>query len=253
MADPLLVARDLAKGYRAPAPGLAGVAGIPGPRRAVLGGVDLTLAAGERVLVAGPNGSGKSTLLRLLAGIERADEGTVTVAGQPIGRLAARRELAYAPDRCPYPSELTGRAAMVLAARLAGLERGEARAAAEDALTRVGLAGDQGRRLGIYSKGMRRRFDLAATFVGSPSVLLLDEPADGLDAEGCRVLEQLLTEAAERGAAVLMASHLTSLPCDRALVLAGGRVAWSGDADELAALPGGLLGLYGELACSATA
>lgn len=248
MADSVLAVRDLAKAY---GPGLARLIGRAPVQ--VLDGVGLAVAPGERVLVAGPNGSGKSTLLRLLAGLEPADAGEVLVGGAPITRLAARRRVAFAPDRCPWPDELSGRAALTLAARLTGLDRGAARAAAEAGLARVGLAAAGGRRLGVYSKGMRRRFDLAAAFLGAPDVLLLDEPADGLDAEGCRVLDELLTEAAARGAAVLMASHLTDLPCDRALVLADGRVAWQGDAAALAALPGGLLGLYGELACSATA
>ena len=252
MTTPPLLARDLRKAYRTRPTGARALLALRGAAMPVLAGVDLELAAGERVLVAGPNGSGKSTLLRLLAGLEVADAGEVRVAGHQIGELAARRAVAYAPDRCPWPDELTGRAAMTLAARLAGLDRRAAASTAAACLDRVGLAADGGRRLGIYSKGMRRRFDLAAAFVGTPSVLLLDEPADGLDAQGCLVLDELLAEAAGRGAAVLMASHLTSLPCDRALVLTEGRVAWHGDATELAALPGGLLGLYGELACSAT-
>jgi ABC-type multidrug transport system ATPase subunit len=240
-----LVVHDLAKAYRT---GLLGR-----ERRMVLDGLELELQPGERVLVAGPNGSGKSTLLRILAGIEAADRGTVRVFGRPISERAARRSLAYAADRCPYPDELRGLEALVLAGRLAGLERGAARTTAAAALERVGLGADGRRRLGVYSKGMRRRFHLAQAFLAEPLLLLLDEPADGLDAEGCLVLEELLAEARARNAAVLMASHLTSLECDRALVLAGGRVAWSGSGSELATRPGGLLGLYGELArCSAT-
>lgn len=253
MPEPLLIARSLAKSYRAEPSGPKALFGIPGRRAPVLREVDIELQTGERVLVAGPNGSGKSTLLRILAGVEAADRGEVLVQGTSIGELAARRALSFAPDRCPFPGELSGRAAMVLAARLAGLPRREARTAADAALTRVGLAGSEGKRLEHFSKGMRRRFDLAAAFIGEPRVLLLDEPADGLDAQGCLVLDELLAESVERGAAVLMASHLTSLPCDRALVLDAGRVAWRGSAAELAGLPRGLLGLYGELACSATA
>ncbi|MDF1800107.1 MAG: ABC transporter ATP-binding protein [Planctomycetota bacterium] len=244
-AAPLTV-RALARSYRTGFLGLG--------RRSVLGGLELELRAGERVLIAGPNGSGKSSLLRILAGIESADSGEVLVFGQPITALAARRRIGYAADTCPYPDELRGGEALALAGRLAGLPTSEAKRAAAEGLARVGLAADAGRRLGVYSKGMRRRFHLAQAFLGQPDLLLLDEPADGLDAEGCVVLDELSREAHERGATMLFASHVTDLACERALVLFGGRVAWEGSEAELRSLAGGMLGLYRELAtCSATA
>jgi len=115
-------------------------------------------------------------------------------------------------------------------------------------LARVGLEADARRRLGHFSKGMQRRFTLGAALLAEPELLLLDEPTDGLDAEGFGVLDQLLDEARDRGAGVLFASHVAALACDRAHILWEGRIAKSGSPDELVSSRGGLLATYAELA-----
>lgn len=188
-------------------------------RRRVLVDVSLEVAAGERVLVAGANGSGKSTLLRILAGVEASDRGTASLGGLPLASRAARRLIGYAPDGCPFPPELTARTMMRIAGELAGLGVREARKAAEAMLARVGLAGAARRRIGHFSKGMQRRFTLGAALLAGPELLLLDEPTDGLDAEGFGVLEELLDETQRRGAGVLFASHVAALDCDRVHIL----------------------------------
>ena len=126
-----------------------------------------------------------------------------------------------------------------------------ARTRGDEALARVGLAADAARPLGQYSKGMQRRFTLAQAFLTEPAILLLDEPTDGLDAEGFGVLEDLLDEARDRGAAVVLASHVAALACDRIHVLMDGAWAFVGAPEELLASRGGLLAAYAKLARSA--
>lgn len=241
-SPPLLVARGVRRAYRSGALGL-------GRAKDVLGaGLDLTVQGGKRVLIAGPNGSGKSTLLRVLAGVEPADAGRIELAGHSLATRAGRRSLGYAPDGCPFPMELSARHLIRLSGRLAGLDRGEARDRGDAILARVGLAADAGRPLGHYSKGMQRRFTLAQAFLTQPAVLLLDEPTDGLDAQGFGVLEALLDEARARGAAVVLASHVAALACDRIHVLMDGAWAFVGAPGELLDAPGGLLAAYAQLA-----
>jgi len=244
-SPPLLIARDVRRAYRSGALGL-------GRARDVLGsGLDLSVQGGERVLIAGPNGSGKSTLLRVLAGVEPADAGSIQLAGHPLATRAGRQSLGYAPDGCPFPMELSARSLIRVGGQLAGLDRSTARTRGDAALARVGLAADAARPLGQYSKGMQRRFTLAQAFLTEPAVLLLDEPTDGLDAEGFGVLEELLDEARDRGAAVVLASHVAALACDRLHVLVDGAWAFVGAPDELLDAPGGLLAAYAKLAPSA--
>lgn len=239
---PLLEAHAVRRGYR------AGWLGL-GAKRQILGsGLDLVVDAGERVLIAGPNGSGKSTLLRLLAGVEAADAGSVRIAGHAIATRAARRRIGYAPDGTPFPLELPAALLMRTVAGLAGLGAREARGAAERMLARVGLGADARRPLAHFSKGMRRRFTLGQALLAEPDVLLLDEPTDGLDAEGFGVLAELLDEARARAAAVVLASHVAALDCDRVQILMDGAWARIGTRSEVLDAPGGLLAAYRHLA-----
>lgn len=220
-------------------------------RRVALAGVSLSVAPGERLGLVGPNGAGKSTCLRLAAGIERPRAGRVRVLGLDPRERAARARTGYAPEGFPFPAELSARAALALVAALAGLPRAARRAQVPALLERVGLAQAARERLGALSRGMRRRFALAQAFLGTPELLLLDEPTGGLDATGFAVLDGLLAEACARGASVVVASHVPALlaaHCGELVVLVGGRVraraaagallARASDLSDLAALYG---------------
>ena len=205
------------------------------PRREVLTGVDLDVAAGECVGLAGPNGSGKTTLLRIVAGLDRPSAGELEVLGSTPDRAAVRRRIGYLGEDSPYPGELTAAAALDLFAALHGLPRAGRRAQVPAMLERVGLAREARSRLGRFSRGMLRRFGLAQAFLHGPELVVLDEPSAGLDAPGYGVLSALLQEARERGTSVLLCSHVVADltgPCDRVEVLFGGRVAaraWSAE------------------------
>jgi ABC-2 type transport system ATP-binding protein len=212
----------------------------------VLRGVELELASGRTLALAGPNGSGKSTLLRILAGIERPWRGTLEVlAGSPLdARVRAR--VGYLPEDSPFPVELSARAALRLLGALQRVERDELDERAEQLLVRVGLGAAAKQRLGTFSRGMLRRFGLAQAWLHAPSLILLDEPTAGLDAQGFEVLSELLSAARERAASIVIASHIASDLTDHGdelAVLLAGRIAIQGKVREVLA-GRGLLELY---------
>ena len=228
-SEPALRLQGLVKAY----PGTLGLG-----RRQVLHGIDLELAPGELLGLLGPNGSGKTTLLRLVAGIERADGGSLSILGGTPAVASVRRRIGFLPEDSPFPPELGARAALELFGALQGLGRVERRRRAEAWLERVELA-DQGRRpIGRFSKGMLRRFGLAQALLHGPDLVLLDEPTAGLDAVGAGLFDELLTELLERGAAVVVSSHQLTDVFDRAArlcVLIEGRVAACGPPTDLVA------------------
>jgi heme exporter protein A len=170
--------------------------------RDALAGLDLVVAAGETVLVTGPNGAGKTTLLRILATVLRPSDGRVAVAGHelPAGAAKVRRTVGYAGhDPLAYP-DLTALENLELYAALYAVP--EARIAEE--LDRVGLDGRRGDRAAELSRGMLQRLALARVGLHRPSIVLLDEPTAGLDADGRDVLRRFL---AEPGRTIVVATH----------------------------------------------
>lgn len=172
---------------------------------------DLTFAVGrgECLAVVGPNGAGKSTLLRCVAGLMRADRGTLTVAGwdsdRHPGRLRRAVGVALGEERSWY-LRLSGRRNLEFFAALYP-GRGSGRRV-EHLLELVGLADDADRRVNTYSTGMRARLGLARALLPDPSVLVLDEPTRSLDDEGRSLCHDLLRQRmAEHGTCVVIASH----------------------------------------------
>jgi ABC-2 type transport system ATP-binding protein len=196
--------------------------------RRVLHGVDLELRPGEILGLLGANGAGKSTLLRRMAGVLPSQGGSVDVcgAGDPATDRAARARIGYMPEApALYPDDTALRYVTYLA-DLAGVPRRDRRAAARNALERVGAADLAHRLAGRLSKGQRQRVALAGAIVHDPDVLLLDEPGEGLDPRQTIALRALLRKLATR-AAVLFSTHLLAeaqLTCDRIVILDGGRV-----------------------------
>ena len=189
----------------------------------VLGGIDLNLAAGERVALLGHNGAGKSTLIKLVLGLIRPSCGQIRVAGHTPGSMAARSATAYLPEQVAFHKSLTGREQLTTFARLAG----EHPKTVAPLLERVGLAEAADRRIGTWSKGMRQRLGLAQALLGRRRVALLDEPTSGLDPISRHDLYAVIAEMAAGGTAVLIASHaLTELEArtDRIAIMRKGRL-----------------------------
>jgi len=148
-----------------------------------LDGVDLRVPAGRVLGVLGPNGAGKTTAVRILATLLRPDEGTARIGGFDVVRDAAavRRTIGLTGQYASVDEDLTGLQNLVLIGNLLDLSRRDARSRAAELLEWFDLAEAGGRRAGTYSGGMRRRLDLAASLVGRPAVVFLDEPTTGLD------------------------------------------------------------------------
>jgi len=164
----------------------------------------LSIGAGL-TLVVGPNGAGKSTLLRLAAGVERPHHGTVMIQGRDLwtDEVAARRHLAYVPEQ----PELTPYATIAEILQLVGGLRGTSVDVEADALVHVGLTGLSHRTVRELSMGQRRRAVLATALIGTPSVLLLDEPLETMDLDMRRFVQTLARNHRGGGGAVVIATH----------------------------------------------
>ncbi len=188
-----------------------------------LGGVDLTVRAGECVALLGPNGAGKTTLVGLATGLLAAQEGDVRVCGQDPRRAATRRHLGVVQQSMGFPSTLTVAELVQGAAVRAGRHRG----AAGPVLTEVGIADLARRRAGKLSGGQQQRVALAMALVGQPDLLLLDEPTVGLDIAARQAFWRTIGTRRDAGAAVLLTTHVVeeaAAVADRVVVLHRGRV-----------------------------
>lgn len=208
-----------------------------------LDGVDLDVPSGQIHGLVGPNGAGKTTLLGLLLGLAVADHGTLEVLGAPAGgSLALAGGVGgFVDGPGLYPS-LTARQNLSALASLRGRADGS-RGAVDELLGRVGLRDLADDPVRGFSLGMRQRLGLAAALLGEPRLLVLDEPANGLDPAGKRQVHRVLTELADSGVTVILSSHrmddLTAL-CDEVSLLSVGRVVFSGPVQKLAAESGEL-------------
>jgi ABC-2 type transport system ATP-binding protein len=203
--------------------------------------VDLDVAPGQVHGLAGPNGAGKTTLLGLLLGLAVPDEGSLEILGTPVKRaLAAPDGVAgFVDGPGLYPS-LTARQNL---AALAALRGGARTAGIDDVLGEVGLTDVADDRVRGFSLGMRQRLGLAAALLTRPRLLVLDEPANGLDPAGKKHVHGVLTRLAEQGATVVLSSHrmddLEAL-CSEVTIVATGRVVFTGPLAKLSAESGEL-------------
>ncbi len=197
-----------------------------GPVQAV-DSISFQVHAGEVVGLLGPNGAGKSTTLRLIAGLVHPDAGTVRLAGHDVqrGRQAALAAAGFLIESPALPGELTASGALAWVAWLGGEPVQAARQ--REVLAQVGLAEVAQRRVRQLSFGMKQRLAIAAALLGRPSLLVLDEPLNGLDPPGVRDMGTLLRELAQGGTALLVSSHLldeVERTASRVLVMARGRL-----------------------------
>ncbi|MFD4504065.1 ABC transporter ATP-binding protein [Streptomyces sp. NPDC058457] len=208
-----------------------------------LDAVDLDVTRGQIHGLVGPNGAGKTTLLGLLLGLAVADGGRLEILGTPVQRaLAAPDGVAGFVDAPGLYPSLTARQNLAALAALRGLDTGTAGTAGttgiDDVLAEVGLTDVADDKTRGFSLGMRQRLGLAAALLTRPRLLVLDEPANGLDPAGKRHVHGVLTRLAADGTAVVLSSHrmddLEAL-CSEVTILATGRVVFSGPVTKLAA------------------
>jgi ABC-2 type transport system ATP-binding protein len=204
----------------------------------VLSGVDLRVPAGTVFALLGPNGAGKTTTVRILATLSLADGGRARVAGFDVvrERREVRRRISLTGQFAALDAAQTGEENLRMMGRLAGLSRADARRRAAELLGQFELTAAGRRRAGSYSGGMRRRLDLAASLVGRPSVIFLDEPSTGLDLPSRQTMWRVIADLAGSGVTVFLTTQYleeADLLADTIAVLDGGRLVAEGTATEL--------------------
>jgi heme exporter protein A len=215
LTGPPILARDLRRDF----------AGVP-----VLTGVDLTVEAGELVVLLGSNGAGKTTLLRVLATLLRPSGGTLSLFGEDARRrpTATRRRIGHVGHESACYPDLTGRENLEFYAELHAVP--EARRRIDEVLSWAGLEDAARRPVRVYSRGMAQRLALARALLHGPELLLLDEPFSGLDPAAAARLETLLGELARAGHAIVLSTHdldRVAAIATRVAILHRGRIAWA--------------------------
>jgi len=189
-------------------------------------GVDLTVQAGELFGLIGHNGAGKTTLFKMMLGLLPVTQGEIYIDGQPVRGEAfrqVRRGIGYLPESLALYDNLSGLEVMLFFAKLKDADP----RSCLPLLEKVGLANAARRRVRGYSKGMRQRLGFAQALLGSPRLLFLDEPTNGLDPQGIREFYQILRELREQGVTAILTSHILAeiqLRVDRLALMRTGKI-----------------------------
>jgi ABC-2 type transport system ATP-binding protein len=195
--------------------------------------MSFTAPAGSVTGFLGPNGSGKTTTLRIVLGLVREDAGAALIGGVPYGRLARPRHTVGAMlEATGFHPGRRARDHLRVIADAAGIPGRRV----DEVLAQVDLTSAAGRRVREFSLGMRQRLGLATALLGDPRVLLLDEPANGLDPAGIAWLRGLLRSLADEGRTVIVASHVLSeiaQTVDHVVIVSAGQVRFAGPLDEI--------------------
>lgn len=198
-------------------------------------GVDLTVRPGELFGLIGHNGAGKTTLFKMMLGLLPPTRGDIQIDGQPVRGAAfreVRRRIGYLPESLALYDNLSGLEIMQFFARLKNADP----TTCLPLLTKVGLADAARRRVRGYSKGMRQRLGFAQALLGTPHLLFLDEPTNGLDPQGIREFYQILRELREQGVTAILSSHILAeiqLRVDRLALMKTGKIQALGTVAEL--------------------
>jgi len=204
----------------------------------VLDGVDFQVPRGSIFSLLGPNGAGKTTIVRILATLVRPDAGQVRITGHDVvgERRQVRRNISLTGQYAAVDELQTGAENLRMMARLCRLSRRQARSRADELLERFDLTAAGDRRVASYSGGMRRRLDLAASLVGRPSVIFLDEPTTGLDLRSRQAMWHVITGLVDTGVTVFLSTQYLEEAdqlADQVAVLDGGRLVAEGTPAEL--------------------
>lgn len=202
-----------------------------------LDGLDLGVEEGEVHGFLGPNGAGKTTTIRILTGLLKPDDGTAHIFGKDAaGSSSVRTNVGYMPELASFPSHLTGRELLDIYGKLYGLGKDERKSQTNELLELAGLEGSGDRRIGGYSKGMQQRLGVAQSLIGSPELLILDEPTAGLDPEGRAEVRRVIKRVGEGGTTVFLSSHLleeVEKICTHVTIIDEGRALVSGTMEEV--------------------
>jgi len=203
-----------------------------------LRGIEMKVRRGEIFGLLGPNGAGKSTLVKILMTVIAATRAQGTVLGQPVGNKDTLSKVGYLPEHHRFPEYLTGGQVLDFYGAMCGVDRATRRQRAGTLLDLVGMTAWERKRVKGYSKGMRQRIGIAQSLMNDPSLVVLDEPTDGVDPVGRRDIRNMMTTLKDRGITVFLNSHLLSeleAVSDRVAILVKGKVVSQGTIDELTA------------------
>jgi ABC-2 type transport system ATP-binding protein len=199
-------------------------------------GISLNVPRGTTFGLLGPNGAGKTTFVKMLLSAVCPTRGNALIFGRDAREPEARRPIGYLPENHRFPTYFTGSGMLDFYAALSGMESGERRKRIPEMLELVGLEQWGSVRIGKYSKGMLQRLGLAQALIHSPSMLILDEPTDGVDPVGRMHIREVLTRCEEKGVTIFINSHLLAeveLFCREVAILDKGKVALSGKMHDL--------------------
>ena len=227
IAEPALTVRGLSKSFG----------------RKVVENLDLTIRPGEFYALLGPNGAGKTTTLRMIAGLTRPDSGQISVFGRDVlaNPLGAKQIMAWIPDEPLLYDKLSPLEYLEFIAGLWRVEPKTARARADELLETLGLWPHRHERCEGFSRGMKQKTVLAGALIHKPQFLLLDEPLTGLDAASSRLVKELLRAETEKGAAIILTTHILEVAerlATRIGILSGGALLAEGNLAALQARAG---------------
>jgi len=211
--SPAIRVRDLRKSY-----GL----------KAAVDGVDLEVPRGSFFGFLGPNGAGKSTTIRMLTGLIPADGGSIEILGfkLPGDELEIKKRIGLVPEESPLFDRLSGAEFLEFVGRMYGLPRPTAMERAVELMDLLQLQAGH-KIIGEYSKGMRKRVAMAASLIHHPELFLMDEPFEGVDAVGARVMKDILTDQVRRGATIFLTTHVLEVVekvCAQVVIIYRGRI-----------------------------
>jgi ABC-2 type transport system ATP-binding protein len=187
----------------------------------------LEVARGEVFGFLGPNGAGKSTSVKMLLGLVSPTSGEAEILGQPVGDVKTRSRVGFLPEHFRFYDWLTGEELLKLHGRLYAMSHAALRERVPVLLDLVGLTPHRNKRLRDFSKGMLQRIGLAQALINDPDLIFLDEPTSGLDPIGRRLVRDIIKAQRDRGATVLLNSHLlgeVEITCDRVAFIKDGEV-----------------------------
>jgi ABC-2 type transport system ATP-binding protein len=226
--ETILQVRRLEKTFKS---GLFGRGGFQ-----ALKGIDLEVGRGQVFGLLGPNGAGKTTMVKILLDLVRGYRGEAKLFGESPRNAEVRRRVGYLPEAHRMPYYLSGWQVMQLFGMLAGKDRKEVERRSAELLERVGMLRDCHRKVREYSKGMQQRLGLAQAMVHDPELIFLDEPTDGVDPVGRKVIREMVTELKNKGTTIFINSHLLNeveMVCDHAVILNKGLILREGSIEDL--------------------
>lgn len=206
--------------------------------KAAVDGLDLQVPRGCFFGFLGPNGAGKTTTIRMLMGLAAPTSGTIQLLGMPMPERAVeiKQRIGLVPDESLLFDHLTGAEFTEFVGRMYGLSRPVSRDRAGELLSFFELDAAPGKLIGEYSKGMRKRLAMAAALIHRPELFLMDEPFEGVDVVGARLMKELLLDQVRHGATIFLTTHVLEVVerlCDRVAIINQGRLVLEGTLAEL--------------------